>query len=158
MLWTNDSQSAEGSIGVVCDKGVSVSILATSSGNESCVGSLTGWRDRQYVARWFNPGSCSLRNLYRKVFSFRFPRRVLECPVTEYFKQWFLWSTAMMRLEQHRTKYLAFSRASTTASASPFYWCVTWFCIVGKSPANEAHLPTYWTTKWFDGFIRKVRP
>ena len=51
------------------------SIVATSSGRTSLSGSPVGWREMQSVARCLMPGTCTIRNLYRSDFSFKFLRR-----------------------------------------------------------------------------------
>ena len=61
-------------------------------------------------------------NLYRSVFSLNLRSRGLGISLSERSEKvlsWGLWSTQMTRSLQLRTKYRAFSKASTTANASP---------------------------------------
>ena len=101
-----------------------VSVAATSSGSVNMSGFAVpvGWRETASAALCRTPGMCTIRNLYRSVFSFRFHSRPLEISSRDQSPRTFsngLWSTATIRLLQPRTKKRALSRASATARASP---------------------------------------
>ena len=73
-------------------------------------------------ALFLTPGMCTILNWYRRVFSLRFLSLALLMWTRDLSPNIFrsgLWSTAMVRFLHPRTKCLALSRASTTASASP---------------------------------------
>ena len=62
-------------------------------------GSPVGWRERVSGALFFTPGMCTIENLYRRVFSFKFLRRALLIS-SERSPKIFRrgrWSTAMVR-------------------------------------------------------------
>jgi len=106
-----------------CVRMMGVESMATiSSVRVSFTGSPVAWREMQSVARCLIPGTWTIQNLYRRVFSFKFLRRAFE--ISSRLRSLkilsrSLWSTAIMRSLHPRTKYLALSRVSATARASP---------------------------------------
>ena len=80
------------------------------------------WRETASAALFRTPGICTIRNLYRSVFSFRLrslPLGIFSKDRSLNIFRSGLWSTAMMKSLQPRTKNRALSRASATARASP---------------------------------------
>lgn len=81
-----------------------------------------GWRETAPAALWRTPGTWISLNLYRSVFSLRLRSRMLAILSKERSPRTLssgLWSTAMIRFSQPRTKNRALSNASATAKASP---------------------------------------
>ena len=81
-----------------------------------------GCLDKVSGALFFTPGTWTILKRYRKVFSFRFLSLVLVMlsrDLSPNILRSGLWSTAIVRFLHPRTKCLALSRASATASASP---------------------------------------
>ena len=84
--------------------------------------SPVGCLDRVSGALFLTPGMWTILKRYRNVFSFRFLSLVLLMLSRDLSPKilrsgW--WSTAIVRFLHPRTKCLALSRASATASASP---------------------------------------
>ena len=95
---------------------------ATSSGRCSGTGSSTGWRETASAAKLWTPGMWMIWKRNRSDRSFRLRRRRLGMPSRDLSLNVFtrgLWSTATVRFGQPKTKWRAFSRASTGARASP---------------------------------------
>ena len=104
---------------------VTLSVMLWTSSVRSILSGLrvpVGWRDTESGALFFTPGMCTMEKRYRRVFSFRLRSLVLWTSSSERSPKIFssgLWSTAMTRLVHPKTRCLALSRASATASASP---------------------------------------
>ena len=102
--------------------GAPIDSVGWSSGN--CISSETptGLRETLSAAAFLAPGTWTIRNRNRSVFSLRFRRRDFSmscCDLSPNTLTSGLWSTAIIKLSQPRTKWRDFSSASTTASASP---------------------------------------
>ena len=103
---------------------VEMSISAISSGRVRMSGFVgpVGCLEMVSAALCRTPGMWTMRNLYRSVFSFMFLRRLFDISSRDRSLNTLrrgLWSTAIIRLLQPRTKKRALSRASATAKASP---------------------------------------
>ena len=86
------------------------------------LGFPVGCLDKVSGALFLTPGMWTIRKLYLSVFSFRFLSLVLlmwSSDLSPKILRSGLWSTATVRFLQPSTKYLALSKASVTARASP---------------------------------------
>ena len=90
--------------------------------NLGCCWLPVGCLDMVSDALFLAPGMCTMRNLYRSVFSLRFRSRellIFSSDLSPKILSRGLWSTAIIRFSQPRTKCLDLSNASATARASP---------------------------------------
>ena len=99
-------------------------VVAISSGSTSMsgFGGPVGWQETASAALCRTSGIWIIRNMWRRVFSFRLGSRAFGISSRDRSPSILsngLWSTVMIRSLQPREKNLVLSRASATTKASP---------------------------------------